>query len=129
MKIVQYDKHKHFEKFKEIATKRNLLNLSYLPARGIVAEEDGCPIAFEFFYITDCGTLMIPHFFVTDPDVDREKRDDAIIKIFESLPIFGRAYGCRVIRSEINRNWGRFYEAAAKIFPNHSDTVTGELLL
>jgi len=107
MDVVHYKKELHEKSFREICVKRGLSFPENLPPRGLVVLD----IAFEFYYLSDCGQLMVPHFFITNPDREKIDRDSAIKKIIEALPIVGLALKAKVIWSATATEKSSFNEA------------------
>lgn len=108
MEIVAYQKHLHEKSLVEMMNKRGLfIQNSTLPPRGIVVPG----VAMEFYFLSDCKQLMIPHFFISDPDVPKEIRKEAVAKIIKSLPTIGKSHGVKWIWSATSEDSSSFNDA------------------
>lgn len=107
MELVYYQKNIHEKSLRELCIKRALFFPKVLPPRGLVIEG----IAMEFYYLSDCGQLMIPHFFVTNPDVSKEIRKEAVKKIIDFLPELGKRHGVKWIWSATSEESSGFNDA------------------
>lgn len=107
MKIEKYIPSKHEATLRAWCEVRNLAFPEILPPRGLVV--DG--VAMEFYFVSDCGQLMIPHFFISNPSAPKSHRTAAVIKIINELKIIGKIHRVKWIWSATGKEKSSFNDA------------------
>lgn len=94
MKVVRFDKQKHFNMITEwyINRKQNMLPLEYLPETGFIVPN----ICAGFLYKTDSKLALIEN-YISCPKSDKETRSNALDLVTKSLIDEAKKYDFNVI--------------------------------